>query len=49
VNWPSGAELEYITIDGMMYVLDYGSGFTSAEKGSFLGIVSNGRDKGTSE
>ena len=37
----SGAENEYITIDGVKYVFDIDSGFSYADKGKYLGEVSN--------
>jgi len=37
----SGAENEYITIDSAKYVLDTANSFSSADKGKFLGKVSN--------
>ena len=41
----SGADLEYITIQDKTYMLDDANDFSVADKGSFLGVVSNGRDK----
>ena len=41
----SGADLEYITIQDKTYMLDDDNDFSIADKGSFLGVVSNGRDK----
>ena len=39
----SGAENEYITIDGVKYVFDIDSGFSYADKGKYLGKVSNSK------
>ena len=39
----SGAENEYITIDGVEYVFDSNSGFSYADKGKYLGRVSNSK------
>ncbi len=36
-----GAEMEIIEIDGVRYEQDNSSGFTSIDRGKFLGIVSN--------
>ena len=41
----SGADLEYITIQDKTYMLDDDNDLSIADKGSFLGVVSNGRDK----
>lgn len=38
-----GAENEYITIDDEKYVLDTENDFTQADKGTFLGKVSNSK------
>lgn len=38
-----GAENEYITIDGVEYVRDIDSGFSYADKGKYLGKVSNSK------
>ena len=37
----SGAENEYITIDDVKYVLDTNNEFSHADKGNYLGKVSN--------
>ena len=37
----SGAENEYITIDDVKYVLDTNHDFSQADKGTYLGKVSN--------
>ena len=37
----SGAENEYITIDDAKYVLDTNNEFSQADKGNYLGKVSN--------
>jgi len=37
----SGAENEYITIDDVKYVLDTDDNFSQADKGTYLGKVSN--------
>ena len=39
----SGAENEYITIDDVKYVLDTDNDFTQADKGTYLGKVSNSK------
>lgn len=39
----SGAENEYITIDGVEYVFDIDSGYSYADKGKYLGKVSNSK------
>ena len=39
----SGAENEYITIDGVKYVFDIDSGFSYTDKGKYLGKVSNSK------
>ena len=38
-----GAENEYITIGDVQYVLDTNNGFTQADKGNYLGTVSNSK------
>ena len=38
-----GAENEYITIDDVKYVLDIDNDFTQADKGTYLGKVSNSK------
>ena len=38
-----GAENEYITIDDVKYVLDTDNDFTQADKGTYLGKVSNSK------
>ena len=40
-----GAEWEIITIDGIAYKKTELHGFSSADKGAFLGIVTNGRER----
>ena len=37
----SGAENEHITINGVQYVLDTDNAFSSADRGEYLGKVSN--------
>ena len=39
----SGAENEYITIDNVKYVLDTNNDFSQADKGKYLGKVSNSK------
>ena len=39
----SGAENEYITIDDVKYVLDTNNEFSQADKGNYLGKVSNSK------
>jgi len=39
----SGAENEYITIDDVKYVLDTNHDFSQADKGTYLGKVSNSK------
>ena len=39
----SGAEYEFITIDGVKYVLDNNNHFSFADRGNYLGNVSNPR------
>ena len=39
----SGAENEYITIDDVKYVLDTNNEFSQADKGNYLGEVSNSK------
>lgn len=39
----SGAENEYITIDDVKYVLDADNDFSQADKGTYLGKVSNAK------
>lgn len=39
----SGAENEYIIIDDVKYVLDTGNNFSQADKGTYLGKVSNSK------
>ena len=38
-----GAENEYITIDDVKYVIDTDNDFTQADKGTYLGKVSNSK------
>ena len=39
----SGAENEYITIDDVKFVLDTDNNFSQADKGTYLGKVSNSK------
>ena len=39
----SGAENEYITIDDVKYVIDTDNNFSQADKGTYLGKVSNSK------
>ena len=39
----NGAENEYITIDDVKYVLDADNDFSQADKGTYLGKVSNAK------
>lgn len=39
----SGAENEYITIDDVKYILDTDNNFSQADKGTYLGKVSNSK------
>ncbi len=39
----SGAEKEYITVDDVKYVLDTDNDYSSADKGNYLGKVSNSK------
>ena len=38
----SGAEFDYIVIDDVTYRINYNTGFSIADKGTFLGLVTNG-------
>lgn len=38
----SGPEYDYITIDGVKYEVDYNTGFSSADRGKYMGIIRSG-------
>ena len=38
----SGAEYDYITIDGVTYELDHNHDFSNADKGKYLGVIRSG-------
>lgn len=38
----SGAEYDYITIDGVIYEIDHKHDFSSADRGKYLGVIRSG-------
>ena len=41
----SGAEWEYLTVEGTDYEIDYSAPVNGADKGSFIGIATNGTSR----